>query len=123
MDLTPELFNFDLDKLQLIVNEFTIPLVGTYDEPWFSGKEFCIALGYQCPKKTLLDHIKNNHKIPLSELNETWRAKKVESCAHSTFFWPFSEELSYHEGKVVSVPETTFSEDLSFNEGKACVHF
>ena len=64
IETTPELFNFDLDKLQLIVNGNSIPLVGTYDELWFPGKELCMVMEYQHPKKALLDHVKLKHKKP-----------------------------------------------------------
>jgi len=58
IETTPELFNFDLDKLQLIVNRVTIPLVGTYDELWFPGKEICTTLGYKDTQNALYLHVK-----------------------------------------------------------------
>jgi hypothetical protein len=79
MELTPELFNFDLDKFQLIVNGITIPLVGTYDSPWFSGKEICLALGYKDTKNVLFLHVKPKHKITLIEL------KKLVGVAPTNF--------------------------------------
>lgn len=32
-------------------------------EPWFIGKDVAIALGYVNPRKTLADHVKDNHKM------------------------------------------------------------
>jgi prophage antirepressor-like protein len=66
----PELFKFDLNKLELIVNGVTIALVGTYEEPWFPGKELCMIMGYHNPKKALLNHVKRIHKTTLDELKE-----------------------------------------------------
>ena len=99
IETTPELFNFDLDKLQLIVNGVSIPLVGTYDEPWFPGKELCMVMDYNDFKKTLLNNVKSKHKTTLEEL------RKLGDAQGSNFFWPFSEELSYHEGKAVFISE------------------
>jgi len=102
IETTPELFNFDLDKLQLIVNGVTISLVGTYDELWFPGKEICMVMDYKDTQKTLFNNVKLKHKTTLKEL------KKVQDAQSCTFFWPFSEELSYNDGKAVYISEYGF---------------
>jgi prophage antirepressor-like protein len=66
----PKLFNFDLDKFELTVNGVTIALVGTYNEPWFPGKELCIIMGYKDTQKTLYNNVTNTHKLTLNELKK-----------------------------------------------------
>jgi prophage antirepressor-like protein len=96
---TQELFNFDLDKHRLIIDGVTIPLVVTYEEVWFPGKEICKVMEYQRPNKTLLEHIKSKHRTTLAEL------KKLGPALGPNFFWPFPDYLSYHDGKAVYISE------------------
>jgi prophage antirepressor-like protein len=95
----PELFKFDLDKLELTVNGVTIALVGTYDEPWFPGKELCMVMGYLHPNKALFDHVKTVHKTTLAEL------KPTITDSVTAFFWPFSDQISFNEGRAAYMSE------------------
>jgi prophage antirepressor-like protein len=99
VETAAELFNFDLDKLQLIVNGVSIPLVGTYDELWFPGKELCMVMEYKDTKNALFHNVKPKHKTTLADL------KKLVGRAPTNFFWPFPDELSYHDGKAVYISE------------------
>jgi hypothetical protein len=65
VETTPELFNFDLDKLKLIVNGVSIPLVGTYDELWFPGKELCMVMEYKNVFDALSKYVKPKHTTTL----------------------------------------------------------
>ena len=96
------LFNFDLDKLQMTINGIPVTLVGTYDSPWFSGKELCMGFGYKDMKDALYTHVKPKHKTTLSDLVDL---KKLVGAPPTNFFCPFPDDLSYHEGKAVYISE------------------
>jgi prophage antirepressor-like protein len=91
-------FEFDFNKLEITVNEVTIALVGTYNEPWFPAKELCMILGYNDPEKALVDYVNTVHKTTLVELKEV---KTIPIF----FCWPFPEELSTTEEKAVYITE------------------
>jgi prophage antirepressor-like protein len=55
------LFNFDLDKFQMTINNIPITIVGKYDSPWFSGKEICMGFGYKNIQDALYKHVKSKH--------------------------------------------------------------
>jgi very-short-patch-repair endonuclease len=81
----------------MTINNIPITTVGTFDKPWFSGKELFIALGYQHPKKVLFDHVKAKHKTTLAEL------KKGHDVNTQEFHWPFSNNFYFNEGKAVYI--------------------
>lgn len=81
-----ELFKFNQEKLTMTVNGVVIDVVGTYETPWFSGKEMCVALGYKDTQKTLFNNVKNKHKKTLLEIKEVGHG-----------------HLSYNEGKAVYI--------------------
>jgi prophage antirepressor-like protein len=39
-----------------------IKIIGTYDEPYFCGKDICTILEYKDVKKALKQHVKPKHK-------------------------------------------------------------
>ena len=50
----------------------------------------------------LSKNVKNKHKKPISELFEE---KKLAAIEATNFFWPFTSEIKYHEGKAVYISE------------------
>jgi len=78
------------------INNRNIKIIGTIEEPWICGKELCEALGYKNSQSSL-KNVKQKHKTVLSELQ-----KLKDSC---NFFWPFTSEIKYHEGKAVYISE------------------
>lgn len=54
-----------MTKLKIFENpEFgSIRTVEVKNEPWFVGKDVAEVLGYSNPRKAILDHVKENHKM------------------------------------------------------------
>ena len=94
-------FNFDIEKNTLVVNGFSVTIIGDYETPWFSGKEMCTALGYKDTQNALFTHVKPKHKQELSEL------AKVVWPEHTTFIGSFEplKNLTYNEGKALYISE------------------
>jgi len=95
-------FIFDCEAWLMTINNKNIKIIGTFEKPWISGKELCEALGYKDVKSALIKNVKNKHKKPISELFEE---KKLAALEAANFFWPFTSEIKYHEGKAVYISE------------------
>ena len=66
--------------------DYKVDVKGTYDNPYFNGKDVCKILEYSNFTKALQMHVDSEDKKPLSEVS------------------PISF-LTYHEGKVVYISE------------------
>jgi prophage antirepressor-like protein len=67
-----DLFAYDMNTKEMIVNGTSITVVGTCDEPWFSGKELCSSLGYKDVKKALQNNVEDCNKKSLNELQNIY---------------------------------------------------
>jgi prophage antirepressor-like protein len=48
-----------------------VKVVGTFEEPWFCGKDVCEILEYADNKKALQTHVKKEYKKTLKELRRS----------------------------------------------------
>ena len=94
-------FNFDIEKNTLVVNGFSVTIIGDYETPWFSGKEMCTALGYKDTQNALFTHVKPKHKQTLSELTKLGPA----TCPNFVGSFEPLKNPTYHEGKAVYISE------------------
>ena len=65
-----------------------VKVVGTFEEPWFCGRDICEILEYLDIKKAIQEHVQQKNKKSLKELSEKWY---VETTYH---FILGSENLS-----------------------------
>ena len=65
MDLTKS-----SDHITITLKDKTsqIKIVGTYEDPYFCGRDVCDVLEYSNTKKALLEHVRSKHKKMLSEM-------------------------------------------------------
>ena len=52
-----------------------VKVVGTFEEPWFCGREVCEILEYKDIKDALQKHVQQKSKKTLKELSEKWGGK------------------------------------------------
>ena len=97
-------FIFDCEAWLMTINNKNIKIIGTFEKPWISGKELCNTLGYKDIQKTLFNNVKQKHKMTLSELHKE-RQNLVKDADSCTFFWPFTNNFTYNEGKAVYISE------------------
>ena len=78
-----------------------IKIVGTYDDPYFCGKDVCAILGYKSAKVALQEHVKPKYKKDLQTIID-----EVGSVSLPTpkIGIP-SIKPSYNDGKVVYINE------------------
>lgn len=76
-----------------------VKLSGTFDDPYFCGRDVCDVLGYKDPKQALQKHVKPRFK---KELNQF---KKLDVDLTSNFLGSENHKVSYHEGKAVYINE------------------
>ena len=73
-----------------------IKIVGTFDDPYFCGKDVCTILEYSNVKKALQEHVKPKHKKDLKTIiDELVRANP------DTIIGIPNLKPSYHDGKAV----------------------
>ena len=78
-----------------------IKIVGTYDDPYFCGKDVCNILEYKDVKKALQEHVKPKHKKKYSN-NHWWGGQG--NAAHPKIGIP-SIKPSDNDGKAVYINE------------------
>jgi len=104
-----QLFKFNDQANRLVVNGKEVTVIGTYDEPWFAGKELCEALGYKDPKCALQDNIKEKHKRSLAEFKYNSSSNTIKLGGRSppnlNGLSNTIDELTYHDGKAVYISE------------------
>ena len=78
-----------------------IKIVGTFDDPYFCGKDVCAILKYKDVKDALQNHVKPKYKKDLKTIVD-----EVEGEPPSTSIIEIpSSKLSYNEGKAVYINE------------------
>jgi prophage antirepressor-like protein len=78
-----------------------IKIVGTFDDPYFCGKDVCAILEYSNVKKALQEHVKPKHKKDLQTLiRELGPVSGPNSITEIPNLKP-----SYHDGKAVYISE------------------
>jgi prophage antirepressor-like protein len=98
-------FLFDVENHDIRINGKQIKMVGTFEDPYFCGKDVAEALGYKNIKVTLHTQIDDEYKQNLIQLEEV----KLESCGtaslYQLFYWPFTKPIDYHSGKAIYLSE------------------
>jgi prophage antirepressor-like protein len=89
-----------------------IKIVGTYDEPYFCGKDLCAILEYKSARKALQDHVKLKHKKDLQTLirgipnqkmsHNDGRAVYISKDGLIELLTKSRTLASYHASKVIS---------------------
>lgn len=80
--MSMELIDYKFDN-----NEFNIKIYGTYNDPWFVGKEICELLGISKPKD-FLKNLDNKYKQHPSILLDGWSQKrKVTLINEPALYW------------------------------------
>ena len=78
-----------------------IKIVGSYDDPYFCGKDVCAILEYSNVKDALQKHVKPKYKKDLKTIVE-----ELGCAAHSNSITAISSiEPSYHAGKAIYINE------------------
>jgi len=78
-----------------------IKIVGSYDDPYFCGKDVCAILEYKDVKDALQNHVKPKYKKDLKTIVD-----EVGGVSPSTSIIKIpSSKLSYNEGKAVYINE------------------
>jgi len=78
-----------------------IKIVGTFDDPYFCGKDVCAILEYKDVKDALQNHVKPKYKKDLKTILE-----ELEGETPSNSITAISSiEPSYHAGKAVYINE------------------
>jgi prophage antirepressor-like protein len=83
-------------------------VVGTFEEPWFCGKDVCAILEYKRPNNVLWKRLDREDKKTLKELSEELSEEAVEGANTSILGRNNLLNLSHNEGN-----------NLSHNGGKA----
>lgn len=97
-----ENFLFDVENNDIRINGKQIKMVGTFEDPYFCGKDVAEALGYKGVQQTINERIdKEDKKI----LNELQTLKVAQGTLVQPFYWPFADKLDYHTGKAVYLSE------------------
>ena len=83
--------------------EGRVRVVGTYEAPWFNGRDVCAVLQYKNPLDALQKHVLPRQKKSLSLLSSE------SSCiTHDNLLGTNNLSNEYHEGKVVYINESGF---------------
>jgi len=79
-----------------------VKVVGTFEEPWFCGKDVCEILEYSNIHQALQINVQQKNKKPLKELSdEVCLPRKHTSVLGSVNF----KNMSYNDGKTVYINE------------------
>jgi very-short-patch-repair endonuclease len=93
MDLSGDFVTIDVGEKK---NQ-KIKIVGTYEDPYFCGKDVCEILEYKYIKQALREHVKEKHKKDLRLLSN-----EVGGIPNS-FGSNNLKNLTYHSGKAVYI--------------------
>jgi prophage antirepressor-like protein len=78
-----------------------IRIVGTYEDPYFCGRDVCEILEYKDIKTALREHVKEKHKKDLRTLsNEVGDETSPTSLGSNNL-----KNLTYNQGKAVYISE------------------
>jgi prophage antirepressor-like protein len=95
--------NKSTDHITIDLNDkkHQIKIVGTYDDPYFCGKDVCAVLEYSNMKDALQKHVKSNNKKSLS-----FFSNELDSAIHPNSLGQNNlKNLDYHTGKAVYISE------------------
>jgi hypothetical protein len=93
MDLSGDFVTVDVgDK-----KKQRIRIVGTYEDPYFCGRDVCEILGYKNTKKALFEHVKPKHKKYLQSFSNEVGAITTSLGSGNL------KNLTYHSGKTVYI--------------------
>ena len=79
-----------------------VKVVGTFDDPWFCGKDVCEILEYKDIKKALQEHVQQKSKKSLKELSEEVGAETPSTPILGSINF---KNMSYNDGKAVYINE------------------
>ena len=96
-----------------------VRVVGSYEAPWFNGRDLCAVLEYSNSKKALQDHVLPHQKKSLSLLSSD-----VGHLEGPAFLGANNlQNLSYHSGKAVYINgsgfKTLIKKSQNINPSKA----
>ncbi len=83
--------------------EHGIKLAGSFDEPYFCGKDVCTALGYANPKLAVQQHVESTAKKPLCKIRS---ASDEGGSEFKSRFLGSSEPLTFNQGNAIYITET-----------------
>lgn len=100
-----ENFLFDVENHDIRINGNQIKMVGTFEDPYFCGKDVADALGYKAGQQTISERVDKEDKKSLNDLEKIFSAQG--SLVHRiSVYWPFQEKLNAgKEGKAVYLSE------------------
>ena len=78
--------------------EGQVRVVGTYEIPWFCGRDVCTILGYKDIKDALQKHVLPHQKKSLSLLGS-----ELSCITHDNLLGTNNLSNEYHEGKAVYI--------------------
>lgn len=96
-----ENFLFDVENHDIRINGKQIKMVGTFEDPYFCGKDVAEALGYKGVQQTINERIDKEDKKILNDLEFCAQ----ESVVHRNFHWPFNKLNAGKEGRSVYLSE------------------
>jgi very-short-patch-repair endonuclease len=91
MDLSGDFVTIDVGEKK---NQ-KIRIVGTYEDPYFCGKDVCEILEYKYIKQALFEHVKEKHKKELRTLSNELATNSLGSNN--------LKNLTYNQGKAVYI--------------------
>ena len=84
--------------------EGRVRVVGSYEAPWFNGRDVCAVLQYKNPLDALQKHVLPHQKKSLSLLSS-----EVSCVTHDAFLGANNlQNLSHNEGRAVYINESGF---------------
>ena len=98
-----------------------VKVVGTFEEPWFCGRDVCEILEYTNINKALQEHVQQKSKKSLKELSEELGSKTITNSVlglqNLSIKFPQCQEVvrDHLTTSKIGIPRSK----LSYNEGKA----
>jgi len=80
----------------------SVKVVGTFEEPWFCGRDVCEILEYSNIKDALQKHVQQKSKKSLKELSEEVGCKTHPASVLGSINF---QTMSYNDGKAVYINE------------------
>ena len=96
MDLSGDFVTFNVGEKK---NQ-KIKIVGTYENPYFCGKDVCEILEYKDNKQAIQDGVKEKHKKDLKTLSNELGVSTPNSLGSNNL-----KNLTYNQGKAVYISE------------------
>jgi anti-repressor protein len=101
-----ENFLFDVENHEIRINGKQVKMVGTFEDPYFCGKDVAEALGYKGVQQTINERIDKEDKKMLNDLEKIFCAQDSLVHRNQVFYWPFKTKLNAgKEGRFVYLSE------------------